>query len=489
MPLQQGQTQVGGVTMGTNTPNPVDSVTAGMQTGADWAMKNYQVQTQMQMVQQQAQQLQLENMKTRYAIGTTLYDRMQRIARLPQGNAKNSEIDLLGQDMNGLGMEMHPSAVALMKDKELSKGLGTVLNGMTVQPGEMNPETGKPYSAQEAAQARVQAISSLPNFLSSDKVLDIYQEAQKTRAAMRLKQAEFNQQGALEQYKQGQENSRQDAKLKQDAQIFGIKNAGEVRKEAIDVSKGYNELNQAATIIYREGQKGRGGSDDAIVTQFNKIMGNPSLRSFESQMYTDSASLLDKLKGKYQNWIKGSHLGPQQRQQLVQLTKEIHDIAKVQVRDQLTPHYNSIQAQDPSGDLAGRTFSPSTLGLLRTPSDQMPALPQAPAPGAMPNYKQQRPKGQAAPATPGGTPAVPGVAAGTRAGMNAPQVFGGAQLQAINGMIAAGASPPKITQKIQEWGWKLSQNQLNQINKMWLDRRQAQQSQPGASPSPGAGGQ
>jgi hypothetical protein len=479
MALEQAQAQVGGVTMGTNIPNPIDSASAGVQTGAEWALRNHQVQTQMQMMQAQAQQLQLENMKTRYAIGTTLYERMQRIARLPMGNAKNSEIDLLGNDMGNLGMTMHPSAVALMKDKELSKGLGTVLNGMTTSPGEINPQTGKPYSPQEAALARVQAISALPDFLSSDKILDIYQEAQKTRASMRLKQAEFNQQGAMEQYKQGQENSRQDQKLKQERDMFGVKSTGELRGEMTKDSEEYRKWTTAYGGLIGALSNTSGTKDKVAITMMNQMLGNPTLRQYEAQMFGEGAGFIDNLKARLGGVLKGTSLGPKQRAQIKAAAQDMKAVADRAAWNKLQPGYNAISklGADPTV-----VVGPDLQRLLGLREDQLPAMP-----GFTPSQGSPQPGGtsrrQGLPRT-STTPTVPGA----QPGMNSKMVFDTNELKGLGGMIATGAPAPAIIAKIE--GWRkasgkapLTGSQKAQIIQMTTQR----QAQPATSPSPTGG--
>jgi len=245
------QVQVGGVAVSTEAANPLGNVVAGINTGADWAARSYELQNKRQALEQNAQKMAHDSMKAKYDIGQAIKTRMDRIASLPKGVTKNSEIDMIGVDMEALGMKLHPSAAAMMKDDSMSAALKSVLESIE--------DPSDPAKT-------VASVSAMPLILSRPEAIDIVQKAAADKAAKERAiitaagvsgalDKKLSAEAAAQTARFGQESKKQETEFE-----FKARQAEE--QKAFDAAKQRTDLSATAT------QKGLDrGSEQAIANK------------------------------------------------------------------------------------------------------------------------------------------------------------------------------------------------------------------------------
>lgn len=224
------QVQVGGVTLQNSTDNPLAGALSGVSTGMDWAVKRRELDLKTQAIQAEVEKNRVEAAKHQFAIGDKLYERMGRIARLPFGKAKDSEIDLLGNDMQQLGLELHPSAKALMTDKIMGTALPDVLEALDSP----DPAT------------KVQARQMLPQILdkSNEKIVDMY-----TKKAEEAGKDRRNTVTALSQIQKEGDRRKFELELKQ--REMDAADARQKNNQGFELNKQESHQN------FEQGQQGR----------------------------------------------------------------------------------------------------------------------------------------------------------------------------------------------------------------------------------------
>lgn len=334
------QVQIGSQTIGVQDSNPLGGVLTGVNDGASWGLKNYQLQNQRDQTQAEMQKLRVQALKNQMDVGERLTKRMREISQLPLGETKNASINMLEEEMQGFGVPLNPAAKAYMKDKNFSQDLGSILDKIDSK----DPEE------------RVWAMAQLPYKLGSDEAVKYFQglreEAGKDKrnlvtsiATATNAQAGRDATKANLQFTQGQENERQQNALAQQRQEKALerdqqvaihrenlandkfktkealvtevgKETDALRKDFDDVFLGLNKLDVAL-------EKKGGQWDNQILGVLDLIRSGKTsvLREGDFKQLSGAGGLFDKVDQMVAQAKIGDLLGPRAR-------KDVKDIAK-----------------------------------------------------------------------------------------------------------------------------------------------------------------
>ena len=359
-----GQVQVGGVSVDTQTPNPFGSTLSGIATGADWAIKNAELQNKREALQAEMQKHQVEALKVKMEIGQKVHDRMRTVARLPFGTTKKAEIKNLEEQMGQLGLTLSNTARGLLEDKNYAQDLGTVLDGL---------------DSQDAA-TRVQSMAALPYLLSDDQIIKWFeskrQEAGKDRRAIvqavgqaGRQKAQIDANATLQAQKETAEKERQAVKIEADKQ----RQAEELRfkrqelsekmaldrqklSEAVlkevqgDTSKAFNDFKEVFESIdtIREFSKNPNAvGDQAILGAAQTLAEKKSsvLRETDVKRLGSVGGVFDNLRGKISNWQGTGTLGPNARQEFGRFADQIDSAYRSAYLDLLSPSIERVKAK------------------------------------------------------------------------------------------------------------------------------------------------
>jgi hypothetical protein len=479
------QVQIGTQTIGVPDSAPLASGIAGINDGATWALKNDQIQTEREKTQAELQKVRVQALKNQMDMGETIHKRMLRIAHLPMGDTKKAEIDLLENDMNQFGLPLHPTARALMTDKNYAQDLPQVLSKLD----SLSPED------------RVWAMTQLPYLASDEKILDWFktnkEEIGKDRRSVvnaigqsTRQQTQIDATKALETMKLDEQKKRQQeeqvfksgenqkdrelkreeftAKLEYDKAKTFDEVAKDLKKDAEKVSDDFRPVFEAVKKLKTTTSQQGGIWDTFSMGAMDTLRSGKTsvLREGDVQQFTAAGGLADRAQ-QFMNGLKeGDKLGPTAKAQAKALTNELEKMYMNSYLDRLSPTYERLKAKGVApkdvftGDQirtlggAGLLKGVSTdIGNARAKAqrDARRPAPAAPAPGEA---------AATAPGTPPPTTEAPPTS-GTPPGATKSVTLTPAELSVMRGLISSGkATADQVKAQIRaRKGGELNPNQ------------------------------
>lgn len=444
-----GQVQVGGVTVQTPDTNPLGSVLSGVATGADWAMKNYELQQKSESLEAQRQKNLLAAMKAKADVNEKVWERAKGIIKMPNSKFKKANVELLKADLGQLGMQLHPVNEALLMDPTYETDLSTAFQ---------NIDAADPVK-------RMQSLDVVRNVLGDEKFLSLMQgvnnEAGKDRRTMVSALATASEKGAQRDFQADlkkmelnfkNDQDERDRKFKvenrEDQQRFegGEKSADrEVRKyenkqklidglktDADAIDKRYQPMISTFDTVEALVKKSGGYVDKVLMGRFQSLREGVQsvLREGEIKDLKSATGIVGRVENFFGGLIDGQSLTREQKSQLGTLSKQMRKITNEAVRNSLSASWDRAKSQ---GLPVREVFSPAMIKIMNEG-------------GAAPSKESSAP--QSAPLTP--RPAPSPAPAAAQSGLSPAQAQAGKALMRLAGsdINKAKAYLVQIEQKI-----------------------------------------
>lgn len=317
------QIQSGTVTVQGETPDVLGGLVSGITTGADWAMKNYELQNKKQAVQAEMAKARLQAVKAQADVNDHVYKRVNEIIALPKSPFKVAKVGALEEDLASMGQTLGPTSRALMLDDQYQADLIQGFNWLNSQD---------PLTQLEGKHQLLQA-------LGKDKFFDLMKAADAERN--RNDRAKLSTEASLNRTQMSQEgaNARQEV-----GQSF--QNLKTLKADAKKVSDQFKEVRTAVDAIKRFATSPNGVADQGLLGNGQVLTEQKTsvLREGDVARLSATGGAIDRLQGFFHNLAGGGKLGPKARMDFLRTALEVERAYEDSYLDRLSPTIEALKS-------------------------------------------------------------------------------------------------------------------------------------------------